>query len=117
MALPRCVTAVTSLLATPTFVLRPASTSGTKAFQFLIVGVSTPADIAIGKATWGVNETFGGPKPMLKNGALPTAPASSGDFVSVVGVTGVWSDKTSDGVTADDSFLCLGISTSGVNIS
>jgi len=33
------------------FVLRPASTTASKAFQFVVVGVSTPADIAVGKAT------------------------------------------------------------------
>jgi hypothetical protein len=46
------------------FVMHPFSTTASKRYQFVVVGVDS-TDLAIGKATWGVNKTFGGPYPLL----------------------------------------------------
>jgi hypothetical protein len=58
------------------FVVRPASTvknSFSKLYQFVLVGVDTPSDVSVGKATWGVNKKFGGPQNMPVSSVLPTS--------------------------------------------
>jgi hypothetical protein len=60
------------------FTLRPASTDNDRVFQFVVVGVSDSGDLKIGKATWGTNGKFGGPKPMPVSGPLPAAMATAG---------------------------------------
>jgi hypothetical protein len=60
---------------TAVFVVRPSSTvknANSKLFQFVLVGVSIPADVSIGKATWnaGKNKHFGLPKAMIVSAAL-----------------------------------------------
>lgn len=44
--------------------VHPASTTHSKEFQFVLVGTDSPTDLAFGKATWGANNEFGGPKAM-----------------------------------------------------
>jgi hypothetical protein len=53
--------------------VHPASTTASKEYQFVLVGVDTPADLAVGKATWGTNGNFGGPTPMVVQAGLYTA--------------------------------------------
>ena len=56
------------------FVVRPASTQSTgfnKEYQFVLVGVDTPADLGVGKAVWGANRKFGGPQNMPVSSTLP----------------------------------------------
>jgi hypothetical protein len=53
--------------------VHPASTSASREYQFALVGVDTPADLAVGKATWGTNGNFGGPTPMVTQAGLYTA--------------------------------------------
>ena len=58
------------------FVVRPASTvknSLSNLYQFVLVGVDKPSDVAVGKATWGVNKKFGGPQSMPVSSLLPTS--------------------------------------------
>lgn len=77
------------------FTLRPASTNNDRIFQFVVVGVPDNANLKVGKATWGTNKKFGGPKPMPVSAPLPGAMATSGDcdgvggfeFSSVTGTT------------------------------
>ena len=42
--------------------------------------------------------------------------AASGDYVQVVGVTGIWQDATGDGLTGDDTFGCTGNGSGAVTI-
>jgi hypothetical protein len=46
------------------FMLTPYSDQKVKVRQFVVVGVPDTGDYSIGKATWGVNGTFGGPQAM-----------------------------------------------------
>jgi len=58
------------------FVVRPASTQSTgvnKEYQFVLVGVDTPADLGVGKAVWGANGKFGGPQNMPVSSTLAGA--------------------------------------------
>lgn len=136
-----------------------------RAYQFVLVGVDTPADLGVGGATWGTNHKFGGPKPMVVQanlystlgtacdgtgfslsalssntwkGFVTQTPikdkqliatsvkisvglnakggAASGDYVQVVGVTGIWQDATGDGLTGDDTFGCTGNGSGAVTI-
>jgi hypothetical protein len=61
------------------FTLRPATTNNDRIYQFVVVGVDDAGNLKIGKATWGTNRKFGGPKPMPKSPPLPAAMATSGD--------------------------------------
>ena len=61
---------------TAEFTVRPASSQSTgfnKLYQFVLVGVDTPADVTVGKARWGVNGKFGGPQSMPVSSALSGA--------------------------------------------
>jgi hypothetical protein len=74
------------------FTLRPASTSANTNKEFVIVGVETGGPTTIGKATWGVNGTYGGPKAMVLEAgfaaAMGTQCARNGfQFADVTGVT------------------------------
>jgi hypothetical protein len=60
------------------FTLRPADTSNDRIYQFVVVGVPSAGGLNIGKATWGTNGEFGGPKPMPVSGPLPAAMATAG---------------------------------------
>ncbi|GBC86624.1 hypothetical protein HRbin12_00621 [bacterium HR12] len=58
------------------------------------MGVDDPAQLGIGRATWGSNGTFGGPVPMTLRGNLddlfanPGTCTSSGlDFADITGMT------------------------------
>jgi len=55
------------------FTLRPNSTSPDTNYQFVVVGVDDPAQLAVGKATWGTNGRFGGPAPMVAESGLDEA--------------------------------------------
>jgi hypothetical protein len=75
------------------FTLRPwtASTAANN-IQFVIVGVPTGGDIAVGKATWGTNNNFGGPMTMNVSAGFTAAMgnqcASNGlDFADITGMT------------------------------
>ncbi len=76
------------------FALYPASTTSDISYQFVLVGVDDPAQLGIGRATWGSNGTFGGPVPMTLRGNLddlfanPGTCTSSGlDFADITGMT------------------------------
>ena len=58
---------------TARFHLRPADETKDRYHQFVLVGVTTGGDVAVGKATWGTNGKFGGPLPMP---AAPTLAAT-----------------------------------------
>jgi hypothetical protein len=61
-------------------VLRPWDVADpTSDLQFIVVGVPTGGDLAIGKATWGTNGTFGGPLAMNVSAGFAAAMSSSGD--------------------------------------
>jgi hypothetical protein len=55
------------------FTLRPNSTTPDTNYQFVVVGVDDPAQLVVGKATWGTNGTFGGPAPMVAEPNLDDA--------------------------------------------
>jgi hypothetical protein len=153
---------------TAQFVVRPSSsvkTSNSKLFQFVLVGVNLPADVAIGKATWnsGKNPKFGLPSPMIVSAALAGAigtqcdsngltystitgmtwkgfltsgmvndkqlvdqtvsiavklavrtTATRHDSVSVIGITGAWSDDGDGILNSADSFMCTGNATTSL---
>jgi len=67
------------------FTLRPATTENDRIYQFVVVGVPDSGNLKIGKATWGANRKFGGPKPMPVSGPLPGAMSTSGDCDGVGG--------------------------------
>jgi hypothetical protein len=77
------------------FTLRPATTDDDRIYQFVVVGVPDSGNLKVGKATWGTNGKFGGPKPMPVSAPLPGAMATSGDcdttggfeFANVTGTT------------------------------
>jgi hypothetical protein len=146
--------------------LRPTSTTPSKTYQFVLVGINTPGDLRAGKATWGTNGTFGGPKPMVVQPNLytsigtdcdttgltlsalggtftwkgyttqnrvsdkglvkkkavtqivlkATSSATVTDSVQVIGATGIWTDVTSNGVSADDIFSCTGNGAGAITI-
>ena len=56
-----------------TMTVHPASTSALKQYQFALVGVDNPDDLAAQNATWGANGEFGGPKPMVVQAGLYAA--------------------------------------------
>lgn len=76
------------------FTLRPYDTTNERVYQFVVVGVSDGGDLKVGKATWGTNGKFGGPRPMPVSAPLPAAMATADtcstggfDFASVSGIT------------------------------
>jgi hypothetical protein len=50
--------------------VHPASSTPSRAYQFVLIGNDTPADLNVGSATWGTNGNFGGPKPMVVQAGL-----------------------------------------------
>lgn len=64
------------------FTLRPATTDKTRVFQFVVVGVDDGGNLGVGRATWGTNGRFGGPRTMPQSGPLPAAMAAGGDCVT-----------------------------------
>ncbi len=75
------------------FVMHPTSTTASRQFQFVLVGIDS-SDLAIGKATWGTNKKFGGPKAMPVAPGFAAALDASGscsshglDFSSITGMT------------------------------
>lgn len=87
------------------FVLYPEDRSSEKLHQFVIVGVDDATQLGIGKATWGVGGTFGGPQPMVVqpnlDDALVAATCSSNgiDFSQITGMT--WKGFTTATPIAD----------------
>lgn len=87
------------------FVLYPEDRSSEKHYQFVIVGVDDPTQVGIGKATWGINGTFGGPQPMVVqpnlDDALVAASCSRNgiDFANITGMT--WKGFTTATKVAD----------------
>lgn len=76
------------------FVMHPSSSTPSREFQFVLVGVNTPSALAIGKATWGTNKAFGGPKAMVFASGLAASITTGGscsangiDFNSITGMT------------------------------
>jgi hypothetical protein len=76
------------------FTLRPANTDNERVYQFVVVGVTDGGDLKVGKATWGTNGKFGGPRAMPVSAPLPaamttadTCSTSGFDFASVSGIT------------------------------
>jgi hypothetical protein len=55
------------------FTLHPASATKSARFQFVMIGVNQPGDIAVGKATWGTNKKFAGPLAMFVSAPLATS--------------------------------------------
>jgi hypothetical protein len=91
------------------FVLHPYSTSPSRAYQFVMVGVDS-ADLSIGKATWGTNGTFTGPVPMPVQAALPgvltTLGTCSSNGLDVSTVTGMtWKAFTTPTKIADKGLV------------
>ena len=52
------------------FQIRPATSTGDRAYQFFLVGVDDDGDLKATKGTWGVNGLFGGPYPLTTNANL-----------------------------------------------
>jgi hypothetical protein len=48
-----------------------------RVYQFVMIGVDS-TDLAIGKAAWGTNGTFGGPVPMVASSPLPAILTAAG---------------------------------------
>lgn len=76
------------------FTLRPYDETNERVYQFVVVGVTDSGDLKVGKATWGTNGKFGGPKPMPVSQPLPAAMATADtcstsgfDFASVTSTT------------------------------
>jgi len=55
------------------FTVRPATGEPERVYQFVVVGVPNGGNLNVGKAIWGTNGKFGGPKKMPVSPALPTA--------------------------------------------
>lgn len=87
------------------FVLYPEDRNSEKLHQFVIVGVDDPTQLGIGKATWGVGGTFGGPQPMVAqpnlDDALVAAACNSNgiNFANITGMT--WKGFTTATPIAD----------------
>jgi len=87
--------------------VRPASTekSGfSKLYQFVLVGVDTPADVTVGKSTWGTNGNFGGPLSMPVSNALSGSIGTDCDlngfaYSSLTGIT--WKGFVTSNPVAD----------------
>jgi hypothetical protein len=87
--------------------VRPASTEKTgfsKLYQFVLVGVDTPADATVGKATWGTNGAFGGPLNMPVSSALAGAIGTDCDnngfaYSTLTGIT--WKGFVTSNPVAD----------------
>ncbi len=45
--------------------VHPASSTPSREYQFVLIGVDEPTDLSAGNAIWGTNGNFGGPKPMV----------------------------------------------------
>jgi hypothetical protein len=58
------------------FTVRPL-TANLQVWQFVVVGVGTSSDVTMGKAVWGTNGNFGGPKKMPVSPDLPAAMQSA----------------------------------------
>ena len=75
--------------------VRPFSTTKdptySKLYQFVVVGVDTPADVSIQSAKWGTNGKFGGPLNMPASSALVGAIGTDCDTsgFSFSGLTGI----------------------------
>lgn len=74
------------------FTLRPFEAAENRNFQFVVVGVPTGGDLAVGKAIWGANGKFGGPVGMPVFPGMGATLASSGqcdsnglDFAAITG--------------------------------
>ena len=63
------------------FTLRPATTNNDRIYQFVVVGVDDGADLKVGKAKWGTNGKFGGPRRMPVSAPLPAALGASGGCI------------------------------------
>lgn len=55
------------------FTVRPADNEPDRVFQFVVVGVPNGGNLTVGKAIWGTNGKFGGPKKMPVSPGLPAA--------------------------------------------
>jgi hypothetical protein len=90
---------------TARFTLRPNSEAPDTSYQFIVVGVDDPAQLGIGKATWGATGTFGGPVPMVARSGLPaalTADACGASGLSFDQITGMtWKGFTTATVVND----------------
>jgi hypothetical protein len=67
---------------TVTMTVHPALTTSSvleKGYQFVLIGIDTPADLSAGNATWGTNGKFGGPKAMVVQSGLLAAIGTSCD--------------------------------------
>jgi predicted small secreted protein len=52
--------------------VHPATSTPSKEYQFVLIGIDTPDDLSAGNATWGTNGKFGGPKAMVVQAGLYT---------------------------------------------
>jgi hypothetical protein len=60
------------------FTVRPLTADpDLRVWQFVVVGVATSSDVTMGKAVWGTNGKFGGPKKMPVSPDLPAAMQSA----------------------------------------
>ncbi|HWC71329.1 MAG TPA: hypothetical protein VG993_09235 [Actinomycetota bacterium] len=77
------------------FTVRPLTDDpDLRVWQFVIVGVNNSSDLTVGKAVWGTNGKFGGPKKMPVSPDLPTAMQTANTcnqpgftFSNVTGIT------------------------------
>jgi hypothetical protein len=84
--------------------VHPASTSASKEFQFVLIGVATPADLVAGAAVWGANGAFGGPKNMRGQSGLYAAVGTQcdSDEMTLSNLSGyTWKGYTTRGKVAD----------------
>ncbi len=88
------------------FTLFPEDRASEKRFQFILVGVDTPDQVGIGKATWDVFGAFNGPTPMVVQPNLAGVLVSSGmcessglNFQDITGMT--WKGFTTPIPVAD----------------
>jgi hypothetical protein len=59
------------------FTVRPANADPERVWQFVVVGVPNGGNLKVGKAVWGTNGKFGGPKKMPVSPGLPAAMQSA----------------------------------------
>ena len=78
--------------------------SALKQYQFALVGVDTPDDLAAQNATWGANGEFGGPKPMVVQAGLYAAIGTDcdGSALTLSALSSMtWKGYTTQNMVAD----------------
>ena len=98
--------------------VHPASTSPSKEYQFVLVGIDSPTDLSFQKAVWGANKEFGGPKAMDVAANMYTAIGTDcdGGGFTLSAITGMtWRGYTTmnkvpdKGKVADSALVTVGL--------